>query len=415
MNKRNILLVFVAIILAIFAGMLTGTDKTIFGITFYDIYDLIGHLFLNALKLVIVPLVAASIITGVAKMGEESSVLSLGVKTFSYFFLTCAIAVLCGYLVVTWLDPGHREAVRLTTNVGLIPEASLFDKLKEILLRLLPQNIIQAAAEGQMLGLIFFCLLFGYFTSKIDPHLSGTLQSFFKGVFQVMMKITHFVIQFLPIGVFALVAKVVAGSGLEAIRSAGWFFMAALIAFILYTLVVLPAFLKFVAFVSPWQHMKAVGPAILTAFTTSSSAATLPVTLECIEKRAGVSNRIASFTLPLGTSIHMAGTAIFECVATFYLAQVYNIPLGITSQILIVFLSFIMSIGIAGIPSASLVVVVVILNMVGIPVEGIALLLVVERILDMFRTVVNVYSNTVNTVLVARSEGEKLYFSDAEV
>ena len=191
--------------------------------------------------------------------------------------------------------------------------------------------------------------------------------------------------------------------------------MACLLAFIAYTLIVLPAFLKFVAFVSPWQHMKAVGPAILTAFTTSSSAATLPVTLECIEKRAGVSNRIASFTLPLGTSIHMAGTAIFECVATFYLAQVYNIPLNATSQILIVFLSFIMSIGIAGIPSASLVVVVVILNMVGIPVEGIALLLVVERILDMFRTVVNVYSNTVNTVLVARSEGEKLYYSNAEV
>lgn len=406
MNKLNIILVFVAIALAILAGMITGTDQSLFGITYYELYDLIGNLFLNALKLVIVPLVASSIITGVAKMGEENAVLSLGAKTFGYFFFTCFLAVLGAYLVVVLIEPGAREILSIRETASLMPDASLFDKLKEILYRLFPQNIIQAAAEGQMLGLIFFCLLFGYFTSQIDPHLSGTLQSFFKGVFQVMMKITHFVIQFLPLGVFALVAKVVASSGFEAIRSAGWFFVTCLIAFALYFFLTLSVLLKTWGKVSPWKHMKAMAPALLTAFTTSSSAATLPVTLESIEKRAGVSNRIASFTLPLGTSIHMAGTAIFECVATFYLAQVYGIPLNLTSQILIILLSFIMSIGIAGIPSASLVVMVVILNMVGIPVEGLALLLVVERFLDMFRTVMNVYSNTVSTVLVARSEGE---------
>lgn len=406
MNKLNIILVFVAIALAIIAGSITGTDKAIFGITYYNLYDLVGNLFLNALKLVIVPLVASSIITGVAKMGEEKAVLSLGGKTFGYFFLTCFLGVLGAYVVVNLIDPGAREILTIRETASFVADSSLFDKLKDILLRLFPQNIIQAAAEGQMLGLIFFCLLFGYFTSKIDPHLSGTLQSFFKGVFQVMMQITHFVIQFLPLGVFALVAKVVASSGFEAIRSAGWFFITCLLAFALYFFVTLSLFLKGWAKVSPWKHMKAMGPALLTAFTTSSSAATLPVSLECLEKRAGVSNRIASFTLPLGTSIHMAGTAIFECVATFYLAQVYGIPLNFASQFLIVLLAFIMSIGIAGIPSASLVVMVVILNMVGIPVEGLALLLVVERFLDMFRTVINVYSNTVSTVLVARSEGE---------
>lgn len=408
MNKLNLILVFVAIGLAIIAGSITGTDKSIFGVTYYELYDLVGQLFLNALKLVIVPLVASSIIIGIARMGEEKAVFSLGLKTFGTFFALTLLAVICGYLVVVWMDPGSKQSLALTKTYQEIDQSTLFSKLKDILLRILPQNIIQAAAEGQMLGLIFFCFLFGYFTSKIDPHLSGTLQSFFKGVFQVMMLITHFVIQFLPLGVFALVAKVVASSGMEAIRSSGWFFVTALTAFALYGIVALSVILKFQGRVSPWGHMKAMAPAILTAFTTSSSAATFPVTLESLEKRGGVSNRIASFVLPLGTSVHMAGTAIFECVATFYLAQAYGIELNLASQILVILLSFIMSIGIAGIPSASLVVVVVILNMVGIPVEGIALLLVVERLLDMFRTVMNVYSNSVSTVLVARSEGEKL-------
>lgn len=396
MDRRKLVIIFFSLIAAIAAGLVTPVTSPL-----YSLYDLVGTLFLNALKLVIVPLVVSSIITGVAKMGEGDNVATLGLKTFGFYFLTCFIATLVGFICVVWLAPGLRQApLFMEGALAIPPTRSLGESLGDIALKLFPPNIFQAAAEGQMLGLIAFSLLFGIFTSKIDSHFSGTLQSFWKGVFQVMMKITHFIMQFLPVGVFALVAKVIASTGFDALKSAGWFFVTMLVAFALYALVILPLFLKFIAHVNPWRHFQAMAPALLTAFTTSSSAATLPVTMECLEKRAGVSNRIVGFTLPIGTSFHMAGTAIFECVAVIFVAQAFAIPLAPYQYLLIVLLSFIMSIGIAGIPSASLVAVVVILSMLQLPQEGLALLFVVERLLDMFRTLINVLSNTVNTVLV---------------
>jgi Na+/H+-dicarboxylate symporter len=272
---------------------------------------------------------------------------------------------------------------------------------------MVPTNIVQAAANGQMLGLIFFSLLFGFFMTKIDHPGAETIYNFWDAVYNVMMLITDFVMKFAPLGVFALVAKVVATTGLEAFKPLALFFITVLVALAIHFFVVLPLLLKFVAGVSPIRHYRAMAPALLTAFSTSSSSATLPLTLECVEKNAGVSNRTSSFVLPLGATINMDGTALYECVAAMFIAQAYGIDLGFAEQFTIVMVALLTSIGVAGIPAASLVAISIILTTIGLPVEAIGLILAVDRILDMCRTTVNVFSDSCGTVLIAKSEGEE--------
>jgi Na+/H+-dicarboxylate symporter len=413
MTKNSALIkVTIAIILAVIVGALSGPDNGIAGIPFVKFYDLAGQLFLNALTLVVVPLVAASIITGSARIGAEGSFGSLGLKTFGYFILTTSLAVLAGYFVVIWMAPGVGHAI--TTNPAATPTALAqlstdeggFAKIGGLLLKLFPPNILAAASQGQMIGLIPFCLLFGYFMMKIDSPLSTTLLSFWQGIFQVMMRITHVIMKALPYGVFALVAKVVAISGLDAFLSVAWFFMTFVIALGIYFLVILPLLLKLMGGLSPLAHFRAMGPALLTAFSTSSSAATLPIALECMEERAGVSNRICSFIFPLGASINLSATALYECVVVFFIAQAYGIELTLPTQFIILLMSLLTSMGLAGIPSGSLIGIVTILHAVGLPTEGIALVLAVERFCDMLRTTVNVFGCSCCTALVAKSEGE---------
>lgn len=414
----KIVKVFVAIALAIIAGLLSGPDGGIAGFTFVQVYGLIGQLFLNALTLVVVPLVASSIIVGVSRMGAEKSVGTLGVKTFSYFFLTLGLASLVGLLVVNVLEPGiAQKGVASSTLSPLSNEAvtkiegmaaqNTFDLIAQIILQIVPSNIFAVAAQGQMLGLICFSMLFGFFISRIAPQPASILLGFWQGVFQVMMEITHLVMKALPIGVFGLVAKVVATSGLASFSSLAFYFGTVIAALLIYMCVVLSLLLKFVGGVSPLAHFRAMVPALVTAFSTSSTAATLPVTIECVEKRAGVSNRVCSFTVPLGTSLNLTGTALYECVVVLFIAQSYGIELSLTTQFVVFLMAVLTSFGMAGIPSASLIAIVMILTMIGLPADGIGLVLAVERILDMSRTAVNVYGISCCSVLVASSEGEK--------
>ncbi len=409
MKNKVLLKVLVSIVLAFIAGFLTDPSSPLI-----KIYDLIGQLFLNALTLVVVPLVASSIITGTARMGSEQAFEKLGAKTFGFFFLNSMSAAVLGLLLATVIQPGafsgEISSLSVSSKMAQIQasaEISTFDQFAQILLKIIPSNILAVASQGQMLGLIFFCLLFGFFISRIDSEPAAVVLGFWKGIFQIMMKITHLVMKALPIGVFGLVAKVVATTGMEAIRSGAWFFLTVTLGLLLHTVVTLPIFLKVIAKVNPIRHFQAMGPAILTALSTSSSAATLPITIDCIEKRAGVSDRITSFVVPLGTALNMAGTSLYACVTTMYIAQAYGIDLNLSTKMTILIMSFLTSFGMAGIPSASLVAIVVILHMVGIPAEGIGLVLAVERIVDMLRTVVNVFGNSCSAILVARSEGEK--------
>jgi Na+/H+-dicarboxylate symporter len=272
---------------------------------------------------------------------------------------------------------------------------------------MVPTNIVAAAAQGQMLGLIFFSLLFGYFMTRIDGAHAQVLQDFWNGVFAVMMRITEWVMLFAPLGVFALVARVVASTGFAALEPLLAFFFTVLGALAVHFLLVLPLILGLVGRVHPLRHYTAMLPALMTAFSTASSSATLPVTMECVEKRAGVSNQTTSFVLPLGATINMDGTALYECVAAMFIAQAYGLDLGFAEQFTVVLVALLTSIGVAGIPAASLVAITIILSAIGLPVEAVGLILAVDRILDMCRTSVNIFSDSCGAVVIGRLEGEQ--------
>jgi Na+/H+-dicarboxylate symporter len=277
----------------------------------------------------------------------------------------------------------------------------------EVFLRMVPTNIVAAAANGQMLGLIFFSLLFGFFMARLKSNSGDVIRGFWQGVLDVMMLITDWVMKFAPIGVFALVAKIVATTGLDAFRPLAVFFLTVVAALAVHFFVVMPLLLRLVGGVNPLRHYRAMLPAILTAFSTSSSSATLPITMDCVENNAGVSNRTTSFVLPLGATINMDGTALYECVAAMFIAQAYGLELTFTTQFTVVLIALLTSIGVAGIPAASLVAISIILAAIGLPAEAIGLILAVDRVLDMCRTSVNVFSDSCGAVIIGRLEGEQ--------
>lgn len=407
--------ILIALGLAFLAGVLSGKDAGIFGISFYQTYDFFGTLFLNALKMLIVPLIVSSIIVGMMGMSSGDSLSRLGTKTLIFYTLTSLIAILIGLVLVNITTPGIIDGVAAKDVIGLsaVPaniignvEGKGTSDIVDIFLRMVPTNIVQAAAEGQMLGLIFFSLLFGYFMTRIKEPQGSSLKIFWQGVLDVMMEITNWVMKFAPIGVFALVAKVVAVSGVEVFKPLAVFFFTVLFALIIHFVFTMSFILTFIAKVKAKRHYKAMAPALLTAFSTSSSAATLPITIDCVEQRAGVSNKVSSFTLPLGATVNMDGTALYECVAAMFIAQAYGLNISFTTQFMIVIIALLTSIGVAGIPSASLVAISIILTAIGLPLEAIGLILAVDRVLDMCRTAVNVFSDSVAAVVIGKLEGE---------
>ena len=413
--------IIIALVLAVIAGSITGTEASLFGVTFYSIYVFGGTLFLNALKMIIVPLIMSSIIVGIAGIGSSGDLGKLGSKTLGYYILTTFLAIMVGLFIVNLFAPGIVDGQPAKDIIGLHEEVDTFTEkvagkgagdIAEVFIRMVPTNIVAAAANGQMLGLIFFGLLFGYFIAKIQEPYAETVFNFFQGVFEVMMKVTDWVMKFAPYGVFALVAKVVSTTGLAAFKPLAVFFVTVIVALAIHFFLTMPFLLKFIGRVNPLRHYKAMAPALLTAFSTSSSSATLPLTMECVEKNAGVSNRTSSFVLPLGATVNMDGTALYECVAAMFIAQAYGLELTFATQFTIVLVALLTSIGVAGIPSASLVAITIILATIGLPAEGIGLILAVDRILDMCRTSVNVFSDSCGAVIIARLQGEENILTD---
>jgi len=407
------------------AGTLTGGDSALFGVPVLSVYTFLGSLFMNALKMLIVPLIFSSIISGVSGMGDGSSMGRLGGKTLLYYLSTSLLAILLGLAAVNLLQPGIIDGVPARDAIGL-PEAETraiagqlqgqgIGEVVNILVRMVPPNIVQAAAQGQMLGLIFFSLLFGYFMTRIHGEPARLLREFWQGVFAVMMQMTDWVMRFAPVGVFALVAKVIAGTGLAVFLPLLVFFLTVLVALAVHMFITLPLLLRLVARVNPVRHFRAMVPALVTAFSTASSSATLPLTMDCVENRAGVSNRTTSFVLPLGATVNMDGTALYECVAAMFIAQAYGIELTFATQFTVVMVALLTSVGVAGIPAASLVAITIILSAIGLPVEAVGLILAVDRILDMCRTSVNVFSDSCGAVLIGRLEGETGILADAPV
>ena len=412
---------------ALFGALILPSVGEGFSANFVRFCQFIGKLFMNALKMVIVPLIVASIIAGVMHLGAEKGVGRMGFKTFLYYTFSGAAAVIVGLIMVNLIQPGDIAAETAAAMLGTAAEASVEQGLMakvegksssdlfEIFLRMFPSNIIDAATNnGQLLGVITFSILFGAFIGKLPEAQRETQQKFWTSAQEVMLKLTGFIIRFASIGVFGLVVPVIFETNLgDLFGTLAWFFITVILALIIHFAINLSLVLKFVAKVNPITHYKEMTPVLLTAFSTASSSATLPLTIDTVEERASVSKKTCSFTLPLGATVNMDGTALYECVVVLFIAQLYTATgqaaLGLGDQLLVVILALTTSIGVAGIPAASLVAIAVILPAVGLPVEAIGVVWLTDRILDMCRTSVNVFSDTVGAVTIAASEGEAPY------
>jgi proton glutamate symport protein len=368
----------------------------------------LGDLFLRALKMIIIPLILSSLISGITSIGSGSNLGRLGLKTFAYYITTSLLAIVTGLFFVNVFKPGIGADLNFSEMVlGLEEKQKSF---REILIEIIPTNIFEAFTSGDMLSIIFFAILFGFFITKAAKKNKEVLQKAFNAIFDVMMHITTFIIKFTPLGIFGIVAKVIADQDdLSSLASRmGLYMLTVILALAVHFWITLPLLAKYVGKVKPFQHMKNMSTPLLTAFSTCSSGATLPLTIDAVENKSGVSNKISSFTLPLGATINMDGTALYECIAAIFIAQAYGYDLSLFSQFIIVITALLASIGAAAIPMAGLVMITVILSAVGLPLEGIGLILAVDRILDMFRTSTNVWSDSCGAVIIAKSEGEEL-------
>ncbi|MFI5237735.1 MAG: dicarboxylate/amino acid:cation symporter, partial [Ignavibacteriales bacterium] len=315
-----------------------------------------GDLFLRALRMIIVPLILTSIVSGVASLGDAQNLGRLGLKTFTYYISTSLIAIFTGLFLVNLIQPGVGADLGLKREVPQMVAAS--GDLWEIILRMVPANIFEALVSFDVLAIIFFSILFGFFITRLEIKQKDFLTTLFNSGFEVMMKLTHFIIRFTPLGILGIVVAVVADQreNLGAVLgSLSKYFVTVLIGLIIHSTLTLPLIVRFIGKVNPWKHFMAMTTPLLTAFSTRSSSATLPLTIDAIENNSGVSNKISSFVLPLGATINMDGTALYECVAAMFIAQAYGIEMSIVQQAIIVFTALLASIGAAGIPMAGLV------------------------------------------------------------
>ncbi|MGK2863557.1 MAG: dicarboxylate/amino acid:cation symporter [Chitinophagaceae bacterium] len=372
-----------------------------------------GNVFLRGLKMIIVPLLLTSIMSGIINIGNPASLGKIGLKTMTYYLASSLAAIITGLLVVNIIQPGTGADLGFNQAVEGMEEA-VGTNFSDTLINVVPENIFRAFSNTDMLSVIFFAFLAGIFTTRLPENYARVISLGVNAGFELIMKITQFVIRFTPLGVMAIIAKVVSDNMSEpgalagVVQRLGLYMLAVIIALGIHAFITLPVALRLVGRINPLKHFKAMGTPLVTAFSTSSSSATLPLTLDAIESKAGVSNKVSSFVLPLGATVNMDGTALYECIAAMFIAQAYGIHLSLPEQILVVFTALLASIGAAGIPMAGLVMITVVLTAVGLPLEGVGLIIAVDRILDMFRTSVNVWSDTCGTSIIAVSEGEKL-------
>ena len=362
-----------------------------------------GEIFIRLLRMIIVPLITASMVTGVVSIGSGRNLGRIGLRTFIYYMSTTFLAVTVGLILVNVISPG--TSVELTESQNFKPAAHDIPSLSSIITGIVPKNIIKAMADSQVLSIIFFSLLLGAALTSIGEK-AKPVTVFFRALNAVMLKITGWIMLIAPIGVFALMATTVASMGPGVIGDLSKYMATVLLGLGFHAVITLPVMLYCIAKYSPLKFLRHMFSALATAFSTASSAATLPVTMDCLEEKVKVSNESASFVLPLGATVNMDGTALYEAVAAMFIAQAYGIEMSIAQQIIIMLTATLASIGAAAIPGAGLVTMIVVLQAVSLPVEGIIMILAVDRLLDMFRTAVNVWGDSCGTAIIAKLEGE---------
>ncbi len=363
----------------------------------------VGDLFLRLLKMIIIPLIFTSLVSGVASLGSARSVGRVGVRTVLYYTVSTTLAIAVGLVLVNIIKPGTHLNL---ASAGSLPEgfSTTTSTLPEFLLRMVPDNIVAAMAAGEVLPVIVFALLFGLFLTRLNGPNVDAVQRLVDGVLEVIQALTLAIVKLAPVGIFALLAREVARSGPGIIWDLRYYFVTVGFGLLIHATLTLPVVLFLLGGRQPLKYGRQMAPAVATAFSTASSSATLPLSMDCSEK-AGNRRGVTSFVLPLGATVNMDGTALYEAVAALTIAQMYGVGLELPQQALVLLTALLASVGAAGIPMAGLVMLVVVLQAVGLPLEGIGTIIAVDRVLDMMRTATNVWSDLVGTAVVNRFEG----------
>ncbi len=366
------------------------------------LFHVIGKAFVNALKMLVVPLVTFSLICGVCGIGDVNVLGRVGLKAFGFYIFTTGLAISMALLIAIMIAPGEGFE-QVTSTSAFTPKPS--PPITDVFINIVPSNPINAFAEGNMLQIIFFVILFAI-AMLMCGDIGKELHQLAEKLNEVMMKVVTLVMDFAPIGVFFLMAKTFSEQGLGLILPMIGYFSVVVLCLLIHAFGTLSLLLTIFAQLNPLIFIKKMRPAHIFAFSTASSNATIPITLQVVEKRLGVNNATAAFTIPLGATINMDGTAIMQGVATVFIANVYAIDLGVSDYLTIVGMSILASIGTAGVPGVGLIMLAMVFNQVGLPVEGIGLILGVDRLLDMVRTAVNVTGDATVTCIIARGENE---------
>ena len=396
--------VLIAMIGGAFVAMIFGERALIF--------SPLGTIFMKLLKMVIVPLILFSVTSGVTSIGDSNTLGRMGVKVFGYYMLTSILAILVGLSLTNLLQPGKGINFSVDSNKFDPSTLSQPNSLADVIIRMIPSNPIKAMADGEILALIFWSIVLGIAITQISDKPKKAIIKGFDYGFELMMKLTQGIIAFLPIGVFGLIINAIVNSGIDLFKVIGFYWITIAIGLSIHWLIILPLVFYSFTKINPIKHWRAMSSAFITAFSTSTSLGTLPVTMNCLKKNIGVSNKTSSFVLPLGATINMDGTALYECAGVLFISQVLGAELEIYQQFIIVITAFLASIGTAAIPSAGLVMIFIVLDAVGlsnnpeVPII-VGAMLAVDRPLDMFRTVINITSDSIGAVILAKSENEK--------
>jgi len=365
------------------------------------ILKFLGDVFVRSLKLLVVPLVFVSLVCGTAAMDDVRKLGGIGLKTLGLYLATTCVAISLGLTIASIVGPGQG----MNIDAPVSYEAKEAPPFIEVLINIFPTNPVQSMAQGNMLQLIVFAILFGI-ALVLAGERGQRVLNLFNDLNEVIMKLVVILMLFAPVGVFAKITVVFADLGLEAIQKLGLYFLLVVVVLLIHGLVVYPMFLTLFAKLNPIQFLKKLRNVQLFAFSTASSNATIPVTMRAVEERLGVDNKVASFTVPLGATINMDGTAIMQGVATIFIANIAGVDLSMTQLLLVIVSATLASIGTAGVPGVGLITLAMVLEQAGLPIEYIGLIVGIDRLLDMVRTAVNVTGDAVVTCIVAKGEDQ---------
>jgi len=373
----------------------------------------VGTVFIRLLMFVAIPLVLASLIVGTSSLGDLRRVGRIGAKTVAFYAVTIVSAITIGLVLANYIQPGTRLGTEAREKLMVEFQGNIQEKIQQeanvdltdMVVKIVSTNPINAMANGEMLQIIFFAVMVGVSLTMIAKEKAERVIGFFDGVSELMIKMVDLIMKIAPYGVFALIAATVGEFGFEILETLAWYAATVVLGLLLHQFITLGLLVKFLSGMNPVRFFRGIKEVMLIAFSSSSSAATLPVNMECCEKNLGVPKEITSFVLPLGATINMDGTSMYQGIATVFIAQVYGVDLSLAEQLTVLFTAVLASIGTAPVPGVGIIMLIIVLRSVHVPEEGIALILGIDRILDMCRTVVNVSGDAAVAVIMAKQEG----------